>query len=140
MTLEQKIQEYFDPVLTCLLSDPLMILSRNLTWDIGDNLEKNIQSSNKNCSDFHVLCMSPIISSFNQKLDNFYSINLSPSYRIKHPSLLAGPLEWIQCSHSVFKFLLWEREREIRGVMDIVAGIGHGDTSSNPGRNWLHFT
>ena len=26
------------------------------------------------------------------------------------------------------------------GVMDIVVGNGHGDTSSNPGRDWLHFT
>ena len=27
-----------------------------------------------------------------------------------------------------------------RGVMVIVKGNGHGDTSSNPGRDWLHFT
>ena len=27
-----------------------------------------------------------------------------------------------------------------RGVIVIVVGIGHGDTSSNPGRGWLHFT
>ena len=27
-----------------------------------------------------------------------------------------------------------------RGVIVIVAGIGHGDSSSNPGRDWLHFT
>ena len=27
-----------------------------------------------------------------------------------------------------------------RGVMVIVAGYGHGDTSSDPGRDWLHFT
>ena len=27
-----------------------------------------------------------------------------------------------------------------RGVMVIVLGNGHGDTSSNPGRDWLHFT
>ena len=27
-----------------------------------------------------------------------------------------------------------------RGVMVIVVGIGHGDTSSNPERDWLHFT
>ena len=26
------------------------------------------------------------------------------------------------------------------GVMVIVVGNGHDDTSSNPGRNWLHFT
>ena len=27
-----------------------------------------------------------------------------------------------------------------RGVMVIVVGNGHGDTSSNLGRDWLHFT
>ena len=27
-----------------------------------------------------------------------------------------------------------------RGVMVIVIGNGHGDTSLNPGRDWLHFT
>ena len=27
-----------------------------------------------------------------------------------------------------------------RGVMVIVVGIVHGDTSSKPGRDWLHFT
>ena len=27
-----------------------------------------------------------------------------------------------------------------RGVTVIVVGKGHGDTSSNPGRDWLHFT
>ena len=26
------------------------------------------------------------------------------------------------------------------GVMVIHEGTGHGDTSSNPGRDWLHFT
>ena len=26
------------------------------------------------------------------------------------------------------------------GVMVIVVGNGHGDTSSNPGGEWLHFT
>ena len=27
-----------------------------------------------------------------------------------------------------------------RGVVVIVVGNGHGNTSSNPGRDWLHFT
>ena len=27
-----------------------------------------------------------------------------------------------------------------RCVMVIVVGNGHSDTSSNPGRDWLHFT
>ena len=32
------------------------------------------------------------------------------------------------------------KETRARGVMVIVVGNGHGDTSSNPGRDWLHFT
>ena len=27
-----------------------------------------------------------------------------------------------------------------RGVMVIITGYGHDDTSSNPGPDWLHFT
>ena len=27
-----------------------------------------------------------------------------------------------------------------RGVMAIFVGNGHGSTSSNPGRDWSHFT
>ena len=27
-----------------------------------------------------------------------------------------------------------------RGVIVIVVGNGHGDSSSNPGPDWLHFT
>ena len=34
----------------------------------------------------------------------------------------------------------YKEQSGARGVMVIVAGSGHGDTSSNPGRNWLHFT
>ena len=30
--------------------------------------------------------------------------------------------------------------RGARGVMVIIGGNGHGDSSSNPGRDWLHFT
>ena len=29
---------------------------------------------------------------------------------------------------------------DARSVMVIVVGNGHGDTSSNPGPDWLHFT
>ena len=31
-------------------------------------------------------------------------------------------------------------KRGARGIMVIVLGSGHGDTSSNPGRDRLHFT
>ena len=40
------------------------------------------------------------------------------------------------------KTLNWYTNRDggARGVMVIVVGIEHDDTSSNPGRDWLHFT
>ena len=31
-------------------------------------------------------------------------------------------------------------EGGVRGVIVIVVGNGFGDTSSNPGQDWLHFT
>ena len=34
----------------------------------------------------------------------------------------------------------WIGSKDVRGVMVIVAGCGHDDTSSNPSRAWLHFT
>ena len=37
-----------------------------------------------------------------------------------------------------FAYFSWRNEA--RGVMDIVVGNGRSDTSSNPGRDWLHFT
>ena len=37
-------------------------------------------------------------------------------------------------------FILANASGGARGVIVIVLGNGHGDTSSNPGREWLHFT
>ena len=39
-----------------------------------------------------------------------------------------------------FKLQFAYIKRGARGVMVIVVGNGHGDTSSSPGRDWLHFT
>ena len=40
----------------------------------------------------------------------------------------------------LFRTVYIKNYRGARGVMAIVVGNGHGDTSSNPGRDWLHFT
>ena len=34
----------------------------------------------------------------------------------------------------------YHEDNSARGVMVIVVGNGHGDTSSNPGQDWLHIT
>ena len=40
----------------------------------------------------------------------------------------------------VFTHNITNKRGGARGVMVIVVGIRHDDTSSNPGRDWLHFT
>ena len=37
-------------------------------------------------------------------------------------------------------YLLLDWLEGARGVVVIIVGNGHGDTSSNPGRDWLYFT
>ena len=64
--------------------------------------------------------------------------------------ILVNPLRiTLPTTYSVIYFLiisaLLKRELcfssiDVRGVVVIVVGNGHGDTSSNPGRDWLHFT
>ena len=39
-----------------------------------------------------------------------------------------------------FYILLIQIYGGAHGVMVIILGNGHGDMSSNPGRDWLHFT
>ena len=39
----------------------------------------------------------------------------------------------------IFDIYIWTFMYK-HGVIVIVVGNGHGDTSSNPGRDWLHFT
>ena len=41
-----------------------------------------------------------------------------------------------RCTHGVMVIITGGA----RGVMVIVVENEHGDTSSNPGRDWLHFT
>ena len=35
---------------------------------------------------------------------------------------------------------VWYLAIDLCGVMVIIVGNGHGETSSNPGWDWLHFT
>ena len=62
------------------------------------------------------------------------SRTLSLTFYLYYPSLRAGLLDHILCPHRAIV------DVGGRGVMVIVVGNGRGDTSSNPGRDWLHFT
>ena len=60
---------------------------------------------------------------------------------------LPFPFWWVSIIYQVISFLLTvdfktnlSRSGGARGVVVIVVGNGHGDSSSNPGRDWLHFT
>ena len=48
-------------------------------------------------------------------------------------------LEFFIPSHSYQVLSILTHLLISRGVMVIVIGNGHGDTSSNPGQDWLHF-
>ena len=55
--------------------------------------------------------------------------------------ICAGSTTWWWWWHEIsFWMLISLQCGGARGVMVIVVGNGHGDTSSNPGRTWLHFT
>ena len=49
------------------------------------------------------------------------------------------PMALKNISLSVITYV-YSGHRSARGVIVIVVGNRHGDTSSNPGRDWLHFT
>ena len=56
--------------------------------------------------------------------------------------LSMGRIEQTMCKQ-ITDVKLWLLSRNIGGAhgeMVIVVGNGHGDTSSNPGGDWLHFT
>ena len=56
-------------------------------------------------------------------------------FKSERHSSTAGSREHIPTTYTVHN-----KERGARCVMVIVVGNGHGNTSSNPGRDWLHFT
>ena len=68
------------------------------------------------------------MSQFRQQKKNFTFANFCISYS-----------NWI-IIQGVLKKLSFEMYRGACGVMVSVVGYGHGDTSSNPGWDWLHFT
>ena len=49
-------------------------------------------------------------------------------------------MQWPLLAPLIYGKYLKKTSTYLRGVMVIVVGNGHGDTSSNPGRDWLHFT
>ena len=65
-------------------------------------------------------------------MNNF--IEKSVKIKISVIFLCAFLLSWISLSNHIIFY------GGASGVMVIVVGNGHGDTSSNPGRDWLHFT
>ena len=77
------------------------------------------------------------------------SLMCTEKYVVIKEILTMGEI-WVCHYEQEFKrqCMLWNMKRPTtigflggaRGVVVIVVGNGHGDTSSNPGRDWLHFT
>ena len=73
---------------------------------------------------------------------NVNAFNTIMNLSYKEELLLCLSSFFVQC----YKFELIYYDATVyllggaHGVMVIIIGNGHGDTSSNPGRDWLHFT
>ena len=66
--------------------------------------------------------------------------NESTPYFIARAKLLEWIEEWHEIQKANKEFYNGMSFGGVRGVMVIVVGNGQGNTSSNPGRDWLHFT
>ena len=78
---------------------------------------------------------------------NIWTVDKTSSYElftlwIFQASLLDSlPFLSLSLSLSLFIYIyIYIKEKGAHGVMVIVVGNGHGDASSNPVRDWLHFT
>ena len=78
-------------------------------------------------------------------LHSFLSYQRYSLGRVSYPSAemksvySGAPADWAamwMCMSICLYYIIWGA----RGVMVIVIGNEHGDTSSNPGRDWIHFT
>ena len=86
---------------------------------------------------------------------SYQSVSICAYRVIKNVTNLMGAPSWYNFKHSLHVHPLTKHSRNpprviknnvnisfggVRGVMVIVVGNRLGDTSSNPGRDWLHFT
>ena len=65
-------------------------------------------------------------------------VHISCEKRINDALLINSTLNFLGIPYGVTTIIV--ENGGARGVVVIVVGNGHGDTSSNPGRDWLHFT
>ena len=75
------------------------------------------------------------------RFHNFLPDATQSNFFKKRPNVwnLLNRKMWISL-HTFHKFICTFIIIITRGVMVIVVGKGHGNTSSNPGQDWLHFT
>ena len=80
----------------------------------------------------------PVNTSYCSEDDNIYAPYLGDD--LSRKGLLVATHVMQSSSNKVSSPVAVKLIWGARGVMVIVVGNGHGDTSSNPGRGWLHFT
>ena len=77
------------------------------------------------------------LSTAEKQLGVFYSLKRLSNFSL-NKNIINSTFENLKC-HCMHKSNHYYRGG-VRGVMVIVVGNGHGDMSSNPGRDWKHFT
>ena len=90
-----------------------------------------------NTSSSFLLSLYPLLFTFNTSSSflNFFTPSLSSLSLHSHPLHFLYTLKFLTCIIIII-IMVWGA----RGVVVIAVGNEHGDTSSNPGREWLHFT
>ena len=78
---------------------------------------------------------------FSKNISQLITVIVCPvtvAYKYDCPTTLGGKDTSKICSEIFITTDLYDGDT--RSVMVIEVGNGHGDTSSSPGRGWLHFT
>ena len=93
------------------------------------------------CLSLSLMSLHSTIPVFLLMFDSWESISAPISSHTFAPSKLpmVTSNSWLS-SFFYPRLCSWCNLGGARGVMVIVVGMGHGDTSSNPGRDRLHFT
>ena len=79
--------------------------------------------------------LSPLVLSVFWPISIMHSLEWSPLVLLfPSPPVLVSILWWLHVPREPITIGI------IHGVMVIIIGNGHGDTSSNPKRDWKHFT
>ena len=102
------------------------------TWMLVSNNPASIVKQIPNAINIRINRLSLLKTSNNHK--GFYNEAIYNSSYKNEPKYLESNRNDSNRGNNI------RNNKTARGVMVILVGNGHGDTSSKPGRDWLHFT